>query len=164
MSFVNKNQYHNNKIIRRVHMVPHLLTIGIIPGVSALVSGGVVVVVVRGVGGLLPSDLLHGVNSRPHKVGTKVKKPNFGIGDIGDSVDGVEDGVLGLVASQPGQQAPGSEASERSEKRRVLEEAVQETARLGGGGGHDEGQAGGHDEAGELRGEGDHSDDIEVRR
>ena len=69
-----------------------------------MVPRGVVVAVMGGVGWpLLASDLLHSVNAGPHQVGSKVKQPDLGVGHIGDGVDGVQDGVLGFVAGQPGQ-------------------------------------------------------------
>ena len=105
--FVNKNQDHNNKIIRCwVLSTSPPLTIGIISGgISALVSRGVVVAVMGGVRWplLLASNLLHSVNAGPHQVGTKVKQPDLGVGHISDGVDGVQDGVFGFVTCQPGQ-------------------------------------------------------------
>ena len=69
-----------------------------------MVSRGVVVAVMGGVGRpLLAPNLLYSVNAGPHQVGAKVEKPNLGVGHIGDGVDGVQDGVLGFVAGQPGQ-------------------------------------------------------------
>ena len=120
--FVNKNRDHNNKIKRRVLLsTSPPLTIGIISGgISALVSRGVIVAVMGGVR-WLASNLLHGVNAGSHQVGAKVKQPDLGVGHVGDGVDGVKDGVLGLVACQPGQQTPGSKASKRSQEWRILE-------------------------------------------
>ena len=74
-----------------------------------MVSRGVIVAVMGGVR-WLASNLLHGVNAGPHQIGAKVKQPDLGVGHVGDGIDGVEDGVLGLVARQAGQQTPGTEA------------------------------------------------------
>ena len=69
-----------------------------------MVPRGVVVAVMGGVGwSLFAPNLFHSVNAGPHQVGSKVEKPDLGVGHIGDGVDGVQDGVLGFVAGKPGQ-------------------------------------------------------------
>ena len=69
-----------------------------------MVPRGVVVAVMGGVRWpLLASNLLYSINAGPHQVGAKVKQPDLSVSHIGNGVDGVQDGVLGFVAGQPGQ-------------------------------------------------------------
>lgn len=70
--------------------------------------------------GWLSSDLLSRLQSGADQVGPQVEQTHLGVGDVGDGVEGAQDGVLGLVAKSGGQQTPCTKSTKGSKQGSIL--------------------------------------------
>ena len=86
--------------------------------VSAVLGVGRVGVVWR-VGGL-SSDLLCRLQASADQVGAQVEQTHLGVSNVGDGVEGAQDGVLGLVAKSSGQQTASTQTSQGSQQWSIL--------------------------------------------